>query len=201
MTEPSVIGAPEGVKRLARGVGRLLVLPLLLSYLVEGLLIGRQRAFPGFSHLLSLVPGLPGEYLRREFYRSTLTQCSASASISFGTIFATPDVSIADRVYIGAFCVIGQCVIERNVLIASRVSILAGLHQHGIADLTRPIRDQPGTLETVRIEEDCFIGEGAIVAANVGKHSVVSTGSVVFSAVPPFSIVRGNPAAVVRKRE
>lgn len=201
MLDPIAAPAPGAIKSAIRGVARIVVVPLVICYRLQSVIMGRRRAFPGYSQLLSVAPGLVGEYLRREFYRMTLTYCAPSACISFGTILATADISIGDRVYIGAYCVIGRCRIERNVLIASRVSILSGLHQHGISDLRTPIRDQPGRVEYVHVAEDCLIGEGAIVAADIGAHAVVSTGSVVFQPVPAYAVVRGNPASVIRTRQ
>ena len=51
----------------------------------------------------------------------------------------------------------------------------------------------------VRIEEDVFIGPGAIVLPNVviGRGAVVTAGSVVTKSVPPMTLVQGNPAVPI----
>lgn len=51
----------------------------------------------------------------------------------------------------------------------------------------------------VVIEDDCFIGHGAIIlmGVTVGRGSIVGAGSVVTSDVPPGSVVAGNPARVI----
>jgi acetyltransferase-like isoleucine patch superfamily enzyme/acyl carrier protein len=51
----------------------------------------------------------------------------------------------------------------------------------------------------VRIEEDAFIGPGAIILPGVviGRGAVVTAGSVVTRSVPPMTIVQGNPAVVL----
>jgi NDP-sugar pyrophosphorylase family protein len=48
----------------------------------------------------------------------------------------------------------------------------------------------------IRIEDDAFIGPGAIILPNVtiGRGAVVTAGSVVSSSVPPMTVVQGNPA-------
>lgn len=51
----------------------------------------------------------------------------------------------------------------------------------------------------VVIEDNCFIGAGAIVlmGVTVGKGSIVAAGAVVTKDVPPGSVVAGNPARVI----
>jgi acetyltransferase-like isoleucine patch superfamily enzyme len=51
----------------------------------------------------------------------------------------------------------------------------------------------------VKIEEDAFIGPGAIILPNIviGRGSVVTAGSVVTRSVPPMTVVQGNPAVPV----
>lgn len=51
------------------------------------------------------------------------------------------------------------------------------------------------------IEEDAFIGPGAIVLPNVvvGRGAVVTAGSVVTTSVAPFTMVQGNPAKPVAR--
>ena len=48
----------------------------------------------------------------------------------------------------------------------------------------------------IRIEDDSFIGPGAIILPNVtiGRGAVVTAGSVVSSSVAPMTVVQGNPA-------
>lgn len=58
-------------------------------------------------------------------------------------------------------------------------------------------------LRGVRIEEEAFIGPGAIILPNIviGMGSVIKAGSVVSQSVPPLTIVEGNPATVVGRCE
>ena len=88
--------------------------------------VGSDRAFSGWSQLLSLMPGLIGVNLRNAFFRFTMQECSADCHIGFGTIFSHADVSIGSGVYIGNYCSIGEVTIEKDVLIASHVSIMNG---------------------------------------------------------------------------
>lgn len=53
---------------------------------------------------------------------------------------------------------------------------------------------------TIVVEDDAWIGAGAIVLPNVtiGRKSIVGAGAVVCDDVPPYSIVAGVPARVIR---
>ncbi|GAA2542643.1 galactoside O-acetyltransferase [Streptomyces fimbriatus] len=52
----------------------------------------------------------------------------------------------------------------------------------------------------VRIEDDVWIGAGAVIlpGVTVGRGSVVGAGSVVTADVPPMTVVAGTPARVLR---
>jgi hypothetical protein len=54
---------------------------------------------------------------------------------------------------------------------------------------------------SVQIEDDVYIGPGAIILPNVrlGRGAVVTAGSVVSRSVPPMTMVRGNPAQPVAR--
>jgi serine acetyltransferase len=53
----------------------------------------------------------------------------------------------------------------------------------------------------IRIEQDAFVGPGAIILPNVvvGRGAVVTAGSVVTRSVPPMTVVQGNPAVPVAR--
>ena len=52
----------------------------------------------------------------------------------------------------------------------------------------------------VKIEDDCWIGAGAIIlnGITIGKGSVVGAGAVVTKDIEPYTIVGGNPARKIR---
>ena len=75
-------------------------------------------------------------------------------------------------------------------------------HSHGYEDITRPISVQPLICKgPVVIEDDCWLGFNCEILSGVhiGKHSIVAARAVVTKNVPPYSIVAGNPARVVKK--
>jgi acetyltransferase-like isoleucine patch superfamily enzyme len=190
----------QALKTVCNGLAMLLVLPCWLGYRVGSLLMGTERSFPGWSQAMSLLPGLSGAYLRRAFYRLVLPQCGLDAHISFGTVFSHPLVNIGQTAYIGIGCCLGEVTLEDDVLIGSHVSITNGGAQHGIERLDIPIREQPGQWPRITIGRDSWVGDRAIVLADVGKHCVIGAGSVVTTPIPDYAIAVGVPARVIRSR-
>jgi len=181
---------------IARGIARLAIMPMFVSYCVRAL-ADKDQAFRSSSQFLSLFPGIFGD----EFYRRTLAECAKTAQISFGTLFSSVAAKVGERAYIGGYCIIGHADIGRDVLLGSGVHLLSGKHQHGIDDVELPIRCQPRRFERISIGDDTWIGDNATILANVGKKCVVGAGSVVVSDIPECSIAAGNPAKVFAPRE
>ena len=191
----------RALKTAADGVALLLVLPAFLLYGLGALLMGRQRAFPGWSQAFALLPGLTGVFLRRAFYRLTLRRCGADCCLSFGVIFSHPTAEVGRNVYAGPYCCLGDVTLEDDVLLGSHVSVANGGSQHGTERLDVPIREQPGTWVRVTVGRDSWVGDRAVVLADVGKHCVIGAGSVVTKPVPDNAVAVGSPARVVRYRE
>jgi virginiamycin A acetyltransferase len=187
-------------KFLANALATLIVLPGWLIFLLGSAIMGRQRAFPGWSQAMSLFPGFLGVYLRRAFYRLIFPRCGEDCCISFGVIFSHPTAEVGRSVYIGSFCCLGDVTLEDDVLIASHVSITNGTAQHGTARLDIPVREQPGSFPRVTIGRDTWVGERAVIMADVGRHCVIGAGSVVTKPVPDHAIAVGNPARVIGSR-
>ena len=191
----------RAAKGIADAIALVLVLPAVMLYGLASLLAGKARAFPGWSQSFSLLPGTIGAYLRRAFYRLVLSECGSGSWIGFGTVFSHPTASVGRNVYVGVFCCLGDITLEEDVLLGSHVSIMNGGGQHGIERLDVPIREQPGSYVRVTIGRDTWIGDRAIVLADVGRHCVVGAGSVVTKPLPDYAIAVGSPARVVRFRE
>ena len=78
---------------------------------------------------------------------------------------------------------------------------MSGKRQHRFDDPDIDIKDQGGVFEKIAIGEDCWIGNGALILANVGAKCVVGAGSVVVNEIPAYSVVTGNPAKIVKSRK
>jgi acetyltransferase-like isoleucine patch superfamily enzyme len=116
-----------------------------------------------------------------------------------------PVIILEDGCKIGRRCVISagnRIHIERNAVFAPSVLIMD--HDHAFEDVNIPIGDQGITRGgTIRIEEGCWIGFGAAILCGkkelvIGRNSVIGANSLVTRSVPPYSVVTGNPARVVK---
>lgn len=93
--------------------------------------------------------------------------------------------------------------VMRNVIFGP--SVLVTDHCRGLEDGADPPGRGQGTLGgTIRIEEECWIGFGAVIACErgelvIGRHSVVGANSVVTRSIPPYSVVAGDPARIVKQ--
>ncbi len=188
------------LKGILKSICFLSVLPLYFSLVLFDVFIKSDQPFQGCSQLMSLVPGVPGNYLRQQFYRLALKNCSNDCCIEFGTRLNQRGIEIGPRVYIGTNCCIGLCRIESDVLIGSNVDIISGKKQHFFDRLDIPMREQGGELEKIVIGEDSWLGNSSVVMANIGKKCIVAAGSVVIKDAEPYSIIGGNPAKVLKSR-
>lgn len=190
------------LKRLGLLLAQLCVVPLIAWFaLVSWLLPGRREsAFQGCTQLLALVPGVPGEFLRRGFLRLTVRHAAVTSSVGFGTIFASPEIEIGEHVYIGPLCSIGHASIGRDTMLGTGVHLLGGGRAHGTERVDIPMRLQDRAVDPITIGEDCWVGNGAIVMASLGNHVIVGAGAVVTRPVPDWQVVAGSPARILRDR-
>lgn len=113
--------------------------------------------------------------------------------------------SVGKEVYVGPSFLLastnttGEChlTIEDRVAIGPRVTIVLASD----ANWSRLNAVYPPVRGRVHIKNDCWIGAGAIVLPDItiGEYSIVGAGAVVTSNVPPYSIVAGVPAKVIKK--
>lgn len=126
--------------------------------------------------------------------------------------WAPTSISLGDHVYIGKDVLI-ECnaVVGSFVLIANHVALI-GRNDHDFGGVGFPVRYSPWVgsskypsrfaEEKVVVGDDVWIGFGSIVLTNttIGRGAIIAAGSVVTKDVPPYAIVAGVPAQVVRYR-
>ena len=111
-----------------------------------------------------------------------------------------PLLTSATRINVGKYCSVGPGV----VFVVGR---------HPIENVsTYPFRarfveggkfeDEMASAEFISIGNDVWFGSRAMIVANVkiGHGAVIAAGSVVYRSVPPYAIVGGVPAKIIRRR-
>jgi acetyltransferase-like isoleucine patch superfamily enzyme len=189
------------IKKVIRLIFIIIIFPLVSWYFVLIQLANKDKVFSSFSQFLSLFPGQIGNYSRAAFYRFTMTQCDLDTMIGFGTLFSQQDTELASGCYIGPQSNIGKCRIEANCLLGSGVHVMSGKEQHNFDDINVPIHEQGGVFTKISIGEDTWVGNGALIMANVGKKCVIAAGSVVVKDIPDYAIAGGNPAKIIKMRQ
>lgn len=110
-------------------------------------------------------------------------------------------LAIGNNVFIGRnSTVIARKMISigNNVKIAANTFIID--HDHNYAEKSQ-LETEPGFVaESIEIEDDVWIGTGAIIlkGVNIGSGAVVGAGSVVVKNVPKHTLVAGVPAQVIK---
>lgn len=149
--------------------------------------------------LLTDLGHVPSHSVRKYFYRRAGMVVPKSTSIHWRCEFYAPE-----RITFGEHCTIGDsCFLDgrsglkfgNSVNLGSHVSIYT--REHAV--------DDPDFAETgapVRVGDHAWVASHAIVlpGITVGEGAVVAAGAVVVKDVPPFTLVGGNPARVIRSR-
>lgn len=121
--------------------------------------------------------------------------------------FVAAHAYITDFVHLGSQCSINPFATLRGRITGGdgiRIGAYACLmgFNHGFADTTRPIWQQPHTSKGIVLGDDIWIGAhvSIIDGVKVGSHTILAAGAVVTKDVPDYAIVGGNPARVIRMR-
>jgi acetyltransferase-like isoleucine patch superfamily enzyme len=152
------------------------------------------------SRLLAMVPGLLGVRWRMHWYRLTLEHCGPGLYVDWMSVIKTANSRIGENVFIGPFCWIGWSDIGDNVLLGGQITVLTGSRHHNFDRADVPINQQGGTLSQIRIGADVWVGNGAIIMADIAPGSVVAAGAVVTKTFEPSSLLAGVPARFIRRR-
>jgi acetyltransferase-like isoleucine patch superfamily enzyme len=190
---------------------------LLADYGVQGLIELYSR--------VSVGEGKFDQLMRRIIWRGISRRFGHGVQIAAGVGFKHPETfEIGDGVFLGAQTYIqgrydGRCIIGSNVWIGPQsyfdardliieddvgwgpgAKVLGSTHTGLPLDL--PITKTDLTIRRVTIEAWADIGTNAVIlpGVTVGKGSIVGAGAVVTHDVPPFSVVAGVPARLLRSR-
>lgn len=110
---------------------------------------------------------------------------------------------VGKKVFVDTDLIIADNIHDKNLIIGDRVAIgpRVTLVTNSSPNFSR-IRPYVKVVNgTIKIEKDAWIGAGVIILPNVtiGEGAVVGAGAVVIKDAPPFTIVGGVPAKVIKK--
>lgn len=124
--------------------------------------------------------------------------------------FSFENICVGDDVFIGVGTSLiasrSKIVIGNKVMFGPEVVVRGGNHTtRKIGRFMRDVTDQDKSAEDdkgVVIEDDVWIGTRAIIlsGSTIKRGAIVAAGAVVNNRVPPYAIVAGVPAKVVRFR-
>jgi acetyltransferase-like isoleucine patch superfamily enzyme len=124
------------------------------------------------------------------------------------------------RITIGDYCYVGEHThiwsardisIGNRVMIAHNVNIFDNsTHPIGASERHQQFKNiiasgHPCNIDlseqSVRIEDDVWIGCMSIIlkGVSIGRGAIIGAGSIVTKNVPPYTIVAGNPASIIRE--
>jgi acetyltransferase-like isoleucine patch superfamily enzyme len=142
------------------------------------------------------------------FLRARLRRCGRRTYLDPRGIYSWESISVGNDVFVapGAFfsATVSAIEIGDKVMMGPGVTILGGDHNTSVVgkamcDVTekRPQDDLP-----VVIEDDVWIGAGATLlkGVRISRGSIVAAGAVVTKSFPPYSIIGGVPARLIRQR-
>jgi putative colanic acid biosynthesis acetyltransferase WcaF len=139
-------------------------------------------------------------FLRSILLRAFRAKCSLRVGLFGNTVIEMPwkikigiDTSIGPRVNIYN---LGYVTIGNNVVISQDVYLCGGTHDY--KDPTMPL-----IKSNIIIEDYVWVGAGAFIGPNVriGEGAVVGARTVVVKDVEPWTVVAGNPAKMIKKRD
>ncbi len=113
-------------------------------------------------------------------------------------------LKIGNNVGINHFCFIGvrgDIEIGNDVIFGPRVNIFS--ENHNYEDITIPIKNQGVTKGKTIIGNDVWIGANVSIMSGVkiGDGCIIAAGAIVTKDIPPYSIIGGVPAKVLKNRK
>ena len=144
----------------------------------------------------------------RYFIRKLFKSCGSNFVFSPYDLFSYHTITVGDDVYIGP----GACfsasqttlTIGSKVMFGPNVTIMGGDHNSSFVGkfIYDAHEKQPGDDLPVVIEDDVWVGCGVTIlkGVTVGRGTIVAAGAVVTKSMPPYSIVGGVPAKVLKRR-
>ncbi len=161
----------------------------------------RRYLFLTIYGLVKYLPTPLGDLLRWAVAKPFLRRLDTHW-IHEGVTFHNPENISIGRSALNEFVFIngwGGVTIGDRCLIGQRATFFSA--EHGFSGL-EPIWDQPIAQRPIVVEDDVYVGVGAVVlgGVRVGRGAVLAAGCVVTRDVPEFAIMAGVPARQIGNR-
>lgn len=168
-----------------------------------------RREFKHFGKTSRIKPFF--SYLRGAEYISIGSNCNIAAGVQLTAwdkyqdqVF-TPEIVLGDNCSIGEdshITAINSIRLGNNVLLGKKILITDNAHGASSADLMdiapnyRPLWSKGPII----IEDNVWIGEKSSImpGVHIGKGTIIAANSVVTKDVPPYSVVAGVPADIIK---
>lgn len=143
--------------------------------------------------------------------KASFGSCGKQVHVGRGSSFSgIGNVHVGNRVTLGAdtrfICTRAKVILHNNIMFGPHVTIITGGHRTDILgrymiDITDKEK-RPEDDRDIVIESDVWVGANSTIlrGVTVGEGSVIAAGAVVTKDVPPYSIVGGVPARVLKMR-
>ena len=138
--------------------------------------------------------------IRQVLVSNYLISCGRNLRVKKGAEIS-PNSRVGNNSELGTRSLIqANVTIGDNVIMGPDIKIYSRNHKSSRIDL--PIQEQGKEYLNTKIGNDVWIGANVIILAGVtvGNHCILAAGSIVTKDVEDYSIVGGNPAKLIKKR-
>lgn len=98
-----------------------------------------------------------------------------------------------------------KLIIKKHFIAGPNLTIITGDHHYVVGKFLDEVKDTdkiPENDQNVVIEEDVWCGANVTIlkGVTIGRGSIIAAGALVTKSCPPYSIIGGIPAKVIRKK-
>lgn len=155
------------------------------------------------SHHLGFI-GKFSRWLRNSCCRNIFAYCGKGVNIEKGACFGLGwNVRVGDNSGLGVNCVIPDgSVIGKDVMMGPNCYIHSRNHRFDNCDIPMRVQGYSEPKPCI-IEDDVWIGRDVtiMVGRHISKGTIIAANSVVTKDFPPYSVIGGNPAKLIKSRK